>query len=62
MDHVSSHWPAESAERLRRTTPLGRLGDPQDVVGAVRYLLSAEYVTGEILRVDGGQHLRPRAR
>ena len=34
--------------------PLGRVGRPEDVAEAVAYLIGAEYVTGEILRVDGG--------
>jgi 3-oxoacyl-[acyl-carrier protein] reductase len=37
-------------------TPLGRLGEPEDVAGAVRFLCSDEaaFVTGEVLLVDGG--------
>jgi 3-oxoacyl-[acyl-carrier protein] reductase len=37
-------------------TPLGRLGDPEDVAGAVRFLCSdaAAFVTGDVLLVDGG--------
>jgi 3-oxoacyl-[acyl-carrier protein] reductase len=37
-------------------TPLGRLGTPEDVAGAVRFLCSDEagFVTGEVLLVDGG--------
>ncbi len=35
--------------------PVGRMGDIADVVDAVLYLDSAGFVTGEILRVDGGQ-------
>ena len=37
-------------------TPLGRLGDPEDVAGAVRFLCSGEaaFVTGAVLLVDGG--------
>ncbi len=35
--------------------PLGRIGAPEDVAGAVRYLLAAPYVTGVELRVDGGR-------
>lgn len=34
--------------------PLGKMGEPEDVAQAVAYLVSATYVTGEILRVDGG--------
>lgn len=43
---------------LARTTPLRRIGSPGDVVRAVLYLLRADYVTGEILVVDGGRMLR----
>ena len=37
-------------------TPLGRLGDPEDVAGAVRFLCSDEaaFITGDVLLVDGG--------
>ena len=34
--------------------PLGRMGDPEDIAEAVAYIVSAKYVTGEVLRVDGG--------
>ena len=51
-------WEAETGERLRRTTPLKRLGSVNDVVGAVIYLLEADYVTGETIVVDGGRHVR----
>jgi pteridine reductase len=51
-------WTADDAERLRRTTPLQRLGSPDDVVGAMLYLLRADYVTGDTIIVDGGRHVR----
>lgn len=51
-------WGADRAERLVSTTPLGRLGSPDDVAEAVLYLLRAEYVTGETIIVDGGRHVR----
>ncbi len=51
-------WDEGSADRLADTTPLGRLGDPGDVVDAMLYLLRAGYVTGETLIVDGGRHIR----
>lgn len=34
--------------------PLGRMGQPEEVAEAVAFLVSAGYITGEILRVDGG--------
>ena len=51
-------WSEADAERLRATTPLRRLGTPEDVAGAVLYLIEAEFVTGEVLIVDGGRHVR----
>jgi pteridine reductase len=44
-------------ERQAGRTALGRLGSPEDVVGAVVYLIEADYVTGEQLVVDGGHAL-----
>ena len=42
--------------QMERATPLGRIGDPEDVAAAVVYLASpaAGYVTGKIIEVDGG--------
>ncbi|MBV9879884.1 MAG: SDR family oxidoreductase [Gemmatirosa sp.] len=51
-------WNAAAGERLRSTTPLQRLGAPDDVVQAVLYLVDAGYVTGETIVVDGGRHVR----
>jgi 3-oxoacyl-[acyl-carrier protein] reductase len=46
----------EIREFLRSNTPLGRLGTPEDVATAVRFLCSdeASFMTGEIMLVDGG--------
>jgi len=43
--------------RQQSSTILGRGAGPQDVCDAVRYLLEARAVTGEMIAVDGGQHL-----
>ncbi len=52
-------WDAAAREHLARTTPLGRLGGPQDVTAAVLYLLEGgDYVTGETIVVDGGRLIR----
>ncbi|HEY7408137.1 MAG TPA: SDR family oxidoreductase [Gemmatimonadaceae bacterium] len=51
-------WSADDAERLARTTPLGRIGSPDDVTQAVLYLIDADYVTGQTLVVDGGRDVR----
>jgi 3-oxoacyl-[acyl-carrier protein] reductase len=48
--------PEEATQAMLTNTPLGRLGDPEDVAGAVRFLCSddAAFVTGVVLLVDGG--------
>ena len=43
--------------RQREATVLGHGAEPADICAAVRYLLSAGAVTGQMLAVDGGQHL-----
>ena len=45
-------------QALIARTPLARAGVPEDVAAAVRYLLcDAPYVTGQVIRVDGGRSL-----
>ena len=48
--------PEEARAKMLDLTPLGRLGDPEDVAGAVRFLCSDEaaFITGVVLLVDGG--------
>ena len=43
--------------RLRRACLLGRGSDPEDVLAAMRFILSCKAFTGQMLAVDGGQHL-----
>lgn len=49
--------PDEERRTAAARTALGRVGRPEDVADAVLYLARASYVTGEVLRVDGGAHL-----
>ncbi len=44
----------QSENPLLERIPLGRMGSTEDVADAVEYLVFASYVTGEVLRVDGG--------
>jgi pteridine reductase len=56
---VPEDYPEEERDRLARTTPLRRLGNPSDVVSALLYLLEGgDFVTGQIVVVDGGRFIR----
>ena len=47
----------EQAARVARGTLLKRWGTPKDVVDAVLFLLESEYITGEVITVDGGEQI-----
>jgi 3-oxoacyl-[acyl-carrier protein] reductase len=53
---LTDELPENARTAMLANTPLGRLGDPEDVAGAVRFLCSdeASFITGEVLLVDGG--------
>jgi len=55
-DVMSGERGARILESVKRTIPLSRVGTPEDVAGAVAYLVSDEaaYVTGQVLSVSGG--------
>jgi len=55
-DMTASELPPARREELMKTIPLGRVGTPDDVAAAVVYLAGpgAAYVTGQVLRVNGG--------
>lgn len=44
----------EDIEELKKEIPLQKIGKPQEVAKAVKWLAEAEYVTGQVIRVDGG--------
>ena len=50
-------WTDEQVAAVRESVPLNRIGTPEDVLAAVRFLARADYVTGEVIAVDGGQGL-----
>ena len=50
-------FPEAERQRIIATTPLARLGSPDDIARAVHFLASAPYVTGQVLAVDGGRSI-----
>lgn len=50
----------EQIARIAQRTLLGRWGTPDDVAEAVLFLIRADYITGEVITVDGGERYAPR--
>ena len=54
MTDMLAGYTSEELEAFRMETPLEKIGTPGDIVDAMEYLASAEFVTGQILGVNGG--------
>jgi 3-oxoacyl-[acyl-carrier protein] reductase len=56
---MTASLPEDAKRKMAEMIPLGRLGSAEDVAAAVAWLCSdqASYVTGEVLRVNGGMHM-----
>lgn len=54
---IGARQSASHFEKQRASTPLERGANPEDIIAALNYLLDAPAVTGQLLCVDGGQHL-----
>jgi len=50
-------FPPPERDRILATTPLARLGSPEEIARAVHFLATAPFVTGQVLAVDGGRSL-----
>ena len=51
--------PEELKQKMLAAVPLGRMGQPEDVANAVKFLASdeASYITGHVLAVNGGMYM-----
>jgi 3-oxoacyl-[acyl-carrier protein] reductase len=54
---MTQSMPPEARERLIRMQPTGKMGKVEDIAAAVVFLASddAEFITGQVLHVDGGK-------
>ena len=61
LTDISKAWPQAMLENLERTLPLGRGGEPEEVVGAALYFASdaSRFTTGSVLKIDGGAAASP---
>ena len=54
---IASRQSEEHFANQRSACILGRGSDPEDIVSAMRFILSNKAFTGQMLAIDGGQHL-----
>ena len=57
LEPPNTDWTAEEKNNIVNAVPLERMGTEKDIVDAAIYLSEAEYVTGQILNIDGGKSL-----
>jgi pteridine reductase len=50
-------WTEEQKNKVIENIPLNRMGSEKDIADAVSFLASSEYITGQIIKVDGGRSL-----
>jgi pteridine reductase len=48
-----------SHQRMISRTPLKRTGTPEDIAETIYFLIGADYITGQVLSVDGGRTVSP---
>ena len=48
----------ETQQEMLKKIPLKRLGDPLDIIRTIIFLLESDYITGQIINVDGGRLLQ----
>jgi len=56
---MTKDLPEERKQKMLATVPLNRMGTPEDIAGAVKFLVSddASYITGHVLAVNGGMYM-----
>ena len=57
LEPPNTDWTAEQKNNIINAVPMRRMGTEKDIVDAAIYLSEAEYITGQILNVDGGKSL-----
>jgi NAD(P)-dependent dehydrogenase (short-subunit alcohol dehydrogenase family) len=55
--HVAGDAKAATLDAMAKRLPVGRIGQPDDIASAIRFLMRNGFVTGTVLHVDGGHRL-----
>ena len=51
---MNSDLDADSIERIKDNTPLGKIGKPEDIYKCVKWLIEDEFTTGQVISPNGG--------
>lgn len=54
---MNNNLTEEDKEAIKEEIPLGRIGKPEEIAKAVRMILENDYITGQIIEVNGGWHI-----
>ena len=57
LEPPNTEWSTEQKNNIIQAVPMKKMGTEKDIVDAAIYLSEAEYVTGQILNIDGGKSL-----
>ncbi len=57
LEPPNTEWTTEQKNNIIQAVPMKKMGTEKDIVDAAIYLSEAEYVTGQILNIDGGKSL-----
>jgi 3-oxoacyl-[acyl-carrier protein] reductase len=50
--------PKDQLEKFKDSIPLGYTGEPEEIAGAIRFILETPFMTGETIDINGGMHMR----
>ena len=54
---MNSDLSEDDIKRLEEEIPLKRMGRPEEIVGTVKMLIENEYITGQVIEINGGWHM-----
>lgn len=57
LEPTDIKWTDEQRDKVIKTIPLNRMGSEKDIANTVEFLAHSEYITGQIIKVDGGKSL-----
>ena len=57
LEPPDTEWTDEQRDKIIKSIPLNRMGSEKDIANAIKFLAHSKYITGQIIKVDGGKSL-----